>query len=364
VIGGAERHLLDLVQGFGALGVGIEVICPRPGPLTRQLAETGIPVHCIEMVRPWPSDEYLLDRQALQELTSFLRKKQPDVVHSHLYPAHLHASLAAQEVGTRAIVHTAHTIIVRPGDGLLSHMTRAYTIAVSHAAASLLQRVGVPRERLQVIYNGVSQEHFVRNQAAEQCVRAELHLGAGPLIGMVGRLSPEKGGDIFLEAVQRVVQVMPGVTALVAGTGPQATELQQLARELDLDGTVHFLGARADISVLNRLLDVFVLPSREEACPMALLEAMAAERAVIATEVGGNPEVVTHGVNGCLVPPADPQALAQAILALLGDDRSRATLGAAARQRVASAFTRERMVRETLSFYQHLLTGAAYYSEE
>src|SRR5437660_11000790 len=92
-IGGAERHLLDLVQGLAPLGVDIEVICPRPGPLTQQLVARDIPVQCIEMVRPWPCDEYVLDQRAVQNLVWLLKEKRPDVVHSHLYPAHLHASL-------------------------------------------------------------------------------------------------------------------------------------------------------------------------------------------------------------------------------------------------------------------------------
>src|SRR5437868_2955108 len=148
VIGGAESHLLDLVQELGKLDVDVEVICPRPGPLTQQLAVYGVPVQCIEMVRPWPHDEYVLDRKAVEELVTVLGKKLPDVVHSHLYPAHLHASLAAEEVGIPAIVHTAHTIIVRPGDILLSYITAAHTIAVSRAAAHLIENAGVPTERI------------------------------------------------------------------------------------------------------------------------------------------------------------------------------------------------------------------------
>jgi glycosyltransferase involved in cell wall biosynthesis len=355
VIGGAERHLLDLAQGLMPLGVDVEVICPRPGPLTQQLAAVGIPVQCLEMVRPWPCDEYLLDREALHKLVLFLEKKQPDVVHSHLYPAHLHASLAAEETGIAAIVHTAHTIIVRPGDALLSHVTGAHTIAVSQASARLLEDVGVPSERIKVIYNGIGSEHFEDDQETRQYTRAALGLGTGPLIGTVARLSPEKGIDVFLKAVQQVVSVAPEVTVLVIGDGPQTAELQRLAQQLSLANTVRFLGTRADIPVLNRLLDIFVLPSREEACPMALLEAMAAGRAVVATTVGGSPEIVQHEVDGWLVPPDDPKALSQALLTLLRDTAARATLGAAAYQKVMTQFTRERMIRETLSFYQHLL---------
>ncbi|HEX6480479.1 MAG TPA: glycosyltransferase [Ktedonobacteraceae bacterium] len=358
VIGGAESHLLDLVQGSGKLGVDVEVICPRPGPLTQQLEARGVPVQCIEMVHPWPNDEYALDRKAVRELVMVLEKKRPDVVHSHLYPAHLHASLAAQEVGIPAIVHTAHTIIVRPGDALLSYVTAAHTIAVSRAAAHLLENAGVPPERLEVIYNGVAPQHFVDDPEAMRRTRAALNLGCGPVIGIVSRLSREKGIDIFLRAMQQVVRVAPQVKVLVVGDGPQAAELHLLTDELGLSETIRFLGARRDIPVLNRLLDLFVLPSREEACPMALLEAMAAGRSVVATDVGGTPEVVMHTVDGWLVPPDDPLALSQALLMLLEDPARRATMGAAARQKVAARFTRDRMVQETLSFYQRILASS------
>lgn len=357
VIGGAERHLLDLVQGLGRSGVKIEVICPRPGPLTQQLEILGVPVQCIEMVRPWPGDEYALDPKVVQALAGVLRKKRPDVVHSHLYPAHLHASLAAQEVDIPAIVHTAHTIIVRPGDVLLSHMTAARTIAVSQAAAHLLEKAGVPSERIEVIYNGVGPEHFERQHEAVQRTRAHLNLGPGPILGTVARLSPEKGIDVLLRAIPRVAQVFPRVTLLVIGDGPLATELHRLADELGLREVVRFLGARNDIPLLNRLLDVFVLPSREEACPMALLEAMAAGRAGIATEVGGIPEVVTAPIDGWLVPPEDPEALAQSLLLLLEHPARRREIGVAAQRKVALQFTLDRVVRETLSFYQRLLGG-------
>lgn len=355
VIGGAERHLLELVQGLGRSGVGVQVICPRPGPLTEQLETLSIPVRCIEMVSPWPGDEYALDAQALETLAAVLREMRPDVVHSHLYPAHLHASLAAQEVGIPAIVHTAHTIIVRPGDVLLSHITTAYTIAVSHAAARLLLNAGVPPERIEVIYNGVAPEHFEQDREAVERARANLNLGPGSVLGTVARLSPEKGIDVLLRAVQRVKRIFPAVTALVIGDGPQAAQLHRLAGELELHESVRFLGARHDVPVLNRLLDVFVLPSREEACPMALLEAMAAGKAVVATAVGGSPEVLTSPTDGWLVPPDDPGALADGLLMLLGDPTRRAAMGVAAQKKVAAQFTRDRMVRDTLAFYQRLL---------
>ena len=357
VIGGAESHLLDLAQGLTRMGVDVEVICPRPGPLTEQLIGRDIPTQYIEMVHPRPGDEYALDQGAVERLAGVLAKKRPDVVHSHLYPAHLHASLAAEEVGIQGIVHTAHTLIVRPGDVLLSHITAAHTIAVSRAAARLIETAGVLPERIEVIYNGVGPEHFEDDPEAQLHTRDSLKPGSGPVIGTVSRLSREKGVDVLLRAVQQVVQVWPELTVLVTGDGPQAPELRQLAHHLGLNERVRFLGARRDIPVLNRLLDVFVLSSREEAFPMALLEAMAAERAVIATQVGGTPEAVTHAVDGWLVPPDDPLTLAQTLLMLLENPGLRASTGIAARRKVTTLFTRDCMIQQTLSFYQRILAG-------
>ena len=352
VICGAERHVFDLVQGLSQSGIEVEVICPRPGPLTEQLARSAIPIHCLEMVRPWPHDEYVLDRQALQALIALFGEKHPDVVHSHLYPAHLHASLAAHAVGIPTIVYTAHTLITRPGEGIVSSVTDCHLIAVSRHVARLLERVGVPSARVQVIYNGVGAEHIEDLQETQRRLRTELKLGTGPLIGTVSRLSPEKGVDVLIHATQCLVRVQPALTVLIIGDGPLATELRQLTDRLGLGNSIRFLGARTDVPTLNRLLDVFVLPSREEACPMALLEAMAAGRAVVATHVGGIPEIVEQNVEGSLVPPDDPPALAQAILSLLTNPARRTAMGTAARQKVAASFTRDRMVRETLALYQ------------
>jgi glycosyltransferase involved in cell wall biosynthesis len=354
-IGGTESHMLDLVQGLGKLGVHVEVICSRPGPLTEQLARLDVRVQCVEMIHPWPNDEYLLNQDALLNLGALIKRKRPDIVHSHLYPAYLHASLAAKEVGARAIVNTAHNVIIRPRDALLSHMSGAHTIAITQTIAHLLKGVGVPIESIEVIYKGIGPEHFEEDLEAQQSLRLELGLESGPIIGTVARLSPEKGIDTFLYAMRQVTEIYPDITGLVIGDGRQAAELSHLAHQLGLEDRVHFLGAHKNVPALNRLLDVFVLPSRWETFPVTLLEAMAASRAVVATQVGGTPEVVTHAVDGWLVPPDDPWALSRAILMLLKQPARRAAMGAVAHRKVATQFTRDRMVHQTLALYERIL---------
>ena len=355
VIGGTESHLLDLVQGLGKLGVNVEVICSRPGPLTEQLSRLDVQIQCVEMVHPWPNGEYLLDQGALLNLGALIKRKRPDIIHSHLYPAYLHASLAAKDVGVRAIVNTAHNGIIRPRDALLSHITGAHTIAISQTIAHLLKGVGVPLESIEVIHKGIGPEHFEDDFETQQSLRLELGLENGPIIGTVARLSPEKGIDTFLYAMRQVADVHPGITGLVIGDGPQATELSHLTHQLDLEDIVHFHGTRKQTPALNRLLDIFVLPSRVETFSMALLEAMAASRMVVATNVGGTTEVVTHAVDGWLIPPDDPWTLSRAILMLLKHPARRAAMGAVAHRKVAAHFTRDRMIQHTLSFYERIL---------
>jgi glycosyltransferase involved in cell wall biosynthesis len=358
-IGGTANHVLDLVQGLGKLGVHVEVICPHPGPLTEKLAGLDVQVHCIEMIHPWPNDEYLLDQNALQSLGALIKKKRPDIVHSHLYPAYLHASLAARETSVRAIVHTAHDATIRPRDALLSHLTSARTIAISQTIAHLLKRVGVPMANIEVIYKGIGPEHFEENVEDQKILSTELDLKGGPIIGTASRLSSEKGIDTFLYAMRQVAETYPEIRGLVIGDGPQAAELKHLMHQLGLEDSIVFTGNFKDIHVLNRLLDIFVLPSREETFSMALLEAMAASRTVIATQVGGTPEVVTHAVNGWLIPPDDPWSLSKAILMLLKHPARRSAMGAIAQKRVATQFTRDRMVHQTLTFYERLLVESS-----
>jgi glycosyltransferase involved in cell wall biosynthesis len=354
-IGGTASHVLDLVQGLGKSGVHVEVICPRPGPLTEKLAGLDVQVHCIEMSHPWPNDEYLLDQNALASLDALIKRKRPDIVHTHLYPAYLHASLAARETSVRAIVHTAHDAIIRPRDALLSHLTGAHIIAISQGIAHLLKHVGVPMANIEVIYKGIGPEHFEENVEDQKILSTELDLKGGPIIGTVSRLSSEKGIDTFLYALRQVAEIYPEIRGLIIGEGPQAIELDHLVHQLDLEDNVFFIGDFKDIHVLNRLLDIFVLPSREETFSMALLQAMAASRTVVATQVGGTPEVVTHAVDGWLIPPDDPWALSKAILMLLKHPARRTAMGAVAQRKVATQFTRDRMVYQTLTFYERLL---------
>jgi glycosyltransferase involved in cell wall biosynthesis len=310
------------------------------------------------MVRPVANDEYALDSAAVHRLVGWFTQWKPRVVHSHLYPAHLHATIAAARAEVPAIVQTAHTLVVRPGDVSLERLTHVRTIAPSHAVEALLTAAGMSCDRIQVIYNGVDCEQADPSQIAVERVRAELAPGPGPIVGAVARLSSEKGMDLLLAAVRSVLDGFPAARLLIVGDGPDRESLGDLSTSLGIADSVRFVGTRTDIPIIDRLFDVFVLPSRQEACPMALLEAMLAGRAVVATRVGGSPELIQHGQDGLLVPPENAATLAAAVTVLLSDRTRCEVLGSNARAKVVRLFTRERMVQETYALYlRHVQRG-------
>jgi glycosyltransferase involved in cell wall biosynthesis len=356
VIGGAENHVLTLVDAFKREGCAVAVVCPRPGPFVDALQAQGVRPHLIDMVRAAPNDEYELVTPALWSLYAFIRRWRPDVVHSHLYPAHLHATLAAQLADVPAIVTTAHTLVVRPGDPWLVGMSDGRVIAVSQAAKGLLVQAGVPARRIRVIYNGIEPRYFRDESAAAYRIREELGIPLNaPVVGMIARLSPEKGHDQFLRVAGETAMRHPSARYVIVGTGPLAAELQQAAAALRVGDRVLFTGARRDVTALNHVIDVFMLPSREEALPLAVLEAMAAQRPVVASAVGGVPEVVVDGQTGYLFEPDDRDGFVRAVSTLLGRPDLRRDFGRRGQQRVRDRFGVDRMVRETLAYYRDLV---------
>jgi glycosyltransferase involved in cell wall biosynthesis len=358
VIGGAENHVLTLVRALDPARYQVAVVCPRAGPLVDALQAAGVPVHLIEMVKPAPDDEYELSLPPLSALFALMRRWRPDIVHSHLYPAHLHATLAGELAGPRGLVTTAHTLVVRPGDAWLARLTSGRVIAVSRAAKARLVETGVSARRIRVIYNGIEPHYFADETASAQRIRQQLGIAAeAPVVGIIARLSPEKGHEAFLSIARDVATRWGDSRFLIVGTGPMAAALEAQTAALGLGKRVIFTGARRDVTALNHVIDLFLLPSREEALPLAVLEAMAARRPVVASAVGGVPEVVRDGETGFLVSPDDHDGFVRAVETLLAQPGLRARLGLAGQHRVRRRFGVNQMIRETLRFYRAILDG-------
>jgi glycosyltransferase involved in cell wall biosynthesis len=175
---------------------------------------------------------------------------------------------------------------------------------------------------------------------------------AVPVVAVVGRLSPEKGQEYFLEAMTVVATAIPGVAALIVGEGQEEERLRARTDALGLGGVVRFVGYRRDMDTVYPAVDLLVLPSLSEGLPMVALEAMARGIPVVATRVGGVPEVVEDGHSGMLVPSADPRALARAVITLLLDPVRRRVMGGAGRERVARGFSIRARAERVLSLYE------------
>lgn len=302
----------------------------------------------------------LLDDE--ESTTAWLAGEALDLVHIHAgvgWEGH-GLSSAARAAGVPRIVRTEHLpdVITAPAQRLahtdgVARVDRI--ICVSEAAASSFRSAGVDRGKIAVIRNGLRPRSPVRHRAE---VRAELRLRPDqPLVLTAARFTPQKNQVTLIEAMPAVLAVHPDLCWALAGAGPLLDACRQRAESLGVAASVLFLGDRDDIADLLGAADLFVLPSRFEGLPLAVLEAMSAGLAVVATFVGGTNEAVLDGITGRLVPPGDAVALARAVCELVGDRRRAAAMGAAGAKRFGEDFTAARMASDTARLYDSL--GAA-----
>jgi glycosyltransferase involved in cell wall biosynthesis len=306
----------------------------------------------------------LLDFRALRRLLSLIRRGGFDLVHAHGQDAAIMGSWARRFVGFRLMV-TRHVLEEPVGDlrqRLRAHLALAALrradapVAVSRAAAdSLATLASIPPDRIRIISNGIQLERFDPAFCGRQRAALRESLGVGhsdPLVVMPAVLRPGKGHDVLLASVPRVLERFPGTRFVVAGGGELEGELMTKAE--GLGPAVLFLGHRPDIPNLLAASDLVVLPSRSEALPTVAMEAAAAGRAMVASRVGGVPEVVEDGVTGMLVPPGDPRALSDSISVLLADPTRRQALACAARRKALEEFGIEAQVERTLELWHEV----------
>ena len=336
-LGGAERLVVDMARHLRLANLEVAHVLSSADALVPELSGQGVTVHCLGASTHW-------DLSWVRRLRQLLGGQGFDVVHFHLpYSAALGRLAVASLPGPRrpAVAYTEHCLWdhtsapVRWLNRLGARWDRAW-VAVSAASwQSLPPRL---RARCQVVHHGVDTEVLGRlgacgRERARARLRRELGLAAGSLVVVcVGNLRPQKDHATFLRAARAVLDLGVKAHFAVVGSGSCLAEAQALADRLGLGRAVSFLGARPDAVELVAGSDLFLLTSRYEGRPVALMEAMALGVPVVASAVGGVPELVEDGVSGRLVPPGRPEEAAKAAVELLGDPGLLAATGAAARR--------------------------------
>ena len=341
--GGLERILTDIARHHDASESVPEFLAIREvGRFADEIRRTGCPVHLLQ-----PSGRIGLIRQMVR----LFRRGHFDVVHTHNTYPHLYASIAARLAGVSVVVNTRHG--QRAGHGWKSRTQFRWAsrlvdriVAVSDDAARLcVDADGVAARRVIRIWNGIDLNDFSFTGPA-----------AAPIAISVARLSAEKDFPTLLRAVALAIREVPDLQLKLVGDGAERTKLEGLTRELGITSCVEFLGERTDVPHLLAQAGFFVTSSLTEGISLTLLEAMAVGLPVVATAVGGNSEIVVDDVTGKLVPPANPEALARAIVDMCRSENRWPALGRAGRNRVSDHFEVHRMVADYERLYRELLT--------
>jgi glycosyltransferase involved in cell wall biosynthesis len=336
--GGAERHWATLIPELHDRGMDVKLLALADrGPFFEEVAAHGVPAECLGLRRR-------TNPRALRSALSVGAAFEPDLVVTRGVSGQLVGEAIARRSAAVHVLneHTPLTpdgrlVPPRPHQRALTRLVARRVdgvVAVTQRQVPPLAALGYPRDRIEVVPNGV----FERDVSAVE-PSSELPPEGFRVLCAAG-LRPEKRVDLFIEAVAAARAELPGISGYVAGEGPERERLERLAE----GSGVTLLGARRDVLELVRGADALCLPSEAEALPMSILEAMALERPVVATDVGGTAEQVVNGETGHLVPPGELEPIKRALMALAADPERAREMGAAGRRRQRERFSGEAMV--------------------
>lgn len=349
---GGERQVMELMRRQRRRGDDPHLAAPGDSAIHGKAKAEGFPVHAIAMRGTW-------DLPSAAALARLHRTLRPDVVHWHAARAHALGALASLLApGPARVLSRRVDFPVRRslGSRLLWSLPIEAIAAISNGVKDALVRSGVAAERIRVVPSGIDLSPF-EAPVAEDRNAARARLGVEPetvLALQAAALAPHKSQTDLLQAASRLRAEAPRLRVWIAGEGPLRRELEAEHAALALGTVVRFLGFREDVNDLLRAADFFVVSSYLEGMGTATLDAMASGLPVVATRVGGIPEIVEDGVSGILVPARDPRALAGAMLRLANDPGLRARLGEAGRVRVRD-FSADRTEERTRTMYQEVL---------
>ena len=358
-VGGLEKVALNLIRLLQRAGHDPHLICvDGAGKMFPELQLAPEKVLVLKK-QGTPVLGFSFDFSMPWQIRKFAIARRLQILHAHNLSPLVYGGVAAHLIwGRPRVVYSEHNQIYSAKPGVrrrFSHYIRLadHVIAVSHDLRRELVDVVRTKVPVSVIHNGIDAQPV--DSTARTSVRSTLGIDGGFVFGMVAVLSRQKGVSYLLQAAQRVVAEVPGARFVVVGDGPLREDLIRQRDALGLTERVLFTGYRADIPRMMAAFDVYVQSSLWEGLPIVLLEALAAGNPIVATRVGGNPEVVEDGVSGLIVPPADVDALARALVRLAGDEQLRRSATRLNLEKFTRQFTSEAMLGAHIEAYTRLI---------
>lgn len=358
--GGAQRYVYDLATALPERGFETTVVS-QPGVLLERLSKAGVRTHALNGLDR--DVRFARDVRTFLTLLALLRKERPDILHLNSSKAGGLGALAGRLAGVPLVLFTAHGWAFnepRPWwQRILIRLASWVTVLLCHGVITVSEfdrnqgfTLPFSEGKLITIHNGIAttppeSKERLRSELLPQPARYPAFW-----VGTIAELHRNKGIDLALQALAALKARGTAYTYIVIGEGEERRTLEDLAAKYGLAESVHFVGHRADAARFVAAFDVFLLPSRKEGFPYALLEAGAAGVPAVASAVGGIPELIAHNRTGMLVRPGDTSGLAAAVQVCAEDAVRRKTLGAALHQSVTTEFTLTRMLEEISAFYR------------
>ncbi len=301
-----------------------------------------------------------IDLKTIRLISSYVKNNGVDIVHTHGYKSNIYAKLSSLFT-KKPIVSTCHNWINSNrkmnfysslDKRLLKHVDAV--IPVSRPVQELLYKAGISRKKITLVENGIKIERF-NTYVDERKLKSELCIDPDRIIiGTVGRLSNEKGHRYLIEAAKKILTVHKNCVFLLIGDGVLKSQLMEYASKLNLGDRIIFAGKRLDVPQLLSIMDIFVLPSLLEGQPMALFEAMASKKPIVATKVGDVPKILSQGMCGILVPPSNSDAIAEAVLFLIANTDKAGHMASLAYSEVSEKYSSKQMANKYLDVYKSL----------
>lgn len=348
IVGGMETYVSRLIEHLPADRFSVMALCPFESQFTDKLRELDAEV----IVAPMPEDPLW---SSIQLGCTLVRTRAIDVLHAHLSNAHLLAGIIGRITGT-PVLATIHGRQLNTVDVEIHRTTGTHLSVVCKHAYFHAMGLGIHPSQLHCIANGVDTHRFAPRSARNAALRAQWAVPmSAPLVGFVGRLSPEKGPEVFLRVARVMQHLDADVHFVMVGEGPMRSELLRFIEQFGLKDRVHLVGLHDDMPAVYAELDVLLSTSHTEAMPFALMEAMACGVPVIGTRVGGVPDLIQHGETGWLISPGADQETAQRLHALLSSASERERMGRLARLRCVQGFSGEASCAAMASLFSGLV---------